>query len=227
VIWQIVLSETTNEIDINFQSKPQCSGYSATLGLTNITGTQVVPVGGKNAVQWSIIQGTSYKFTPSTVQTTFNYNRSVYTSAVGNYNFGSTGLDINNYQFQIVVPNPTTTSPLSVTDAKYVSDLVLGVSPITSKEYYRMDINNDGKITISDSFLLFGVTTGLKNNTILTPSVRMFNSGEWTTIKNSTNNLKSTIVGQSSMTISNPVRGGSINIYLLTTGYSNKNKLIY
>jgi hypothetical protein len=108
-----------------------------------------------------------------------------------------------------------------------VSDLVLGVSPITSKEYYRMDINNDGKITISDSFLLFGVTTGLKNNTILTPSVRMFNSNEWTTIKNSTNNLKSTIVGQSSMTISNPVRGGSTNIYLLTTGYSNKNKLIY
>jgi hypothetical protein len=29
------------------------------------------------------------------------------------------------------------------------------------------------------------------------------------------------------MTISNPVRGGSTNIYLLTTGYSNKNKLIY
>ena len=55
----------------------------------------------------------------------------------------------------------------------------------------------------------------------------MFNSGEWTTIKNSTNNLKSTILGQSSMTISNPVRGGSTNIYLLTTGYSNKNKLIY
>ena len=227
VIWQIVLSETTNEIDINLQSKPQCGGYSATLGLTNITGTQVVPVGGKNAVQWSITQGTSYKFTPSTVQTTFNYNRSVYTSAVGNYNFGSTGLDINNYQFQIVVPNPTTTSPLSVTDAKYVSDLVLGVIPITSKEYYRMDINNDGRITVSDGFLLFGVTTGLKNNTILAPSVRMFNSGEWTTIKNSTNNLKSTILGQSSMTISNPVRGGSTNIYLLTTGYSNKNKLIY
>lgn len=227
VVWQIVLSETTNEIDINFQSKPQCGGYSATLGLTNSTGTQVVPVGGKNAVQWSITQGTSYKFAPSTVQTSFNYNRSVYTSSTGNFNFGSTGLDINNYEFQIVIPTPTTTSEVSVTDAKYVSDLVLGSSPITSKEYYRMDVNNDGKITVSDGFLLFGITTGLKNNTILTPSVRMFNNSEWTTIKNSNSNLKSTLVGLSSMTISNPVRGGSTNIYLLTTGFSNKNKLIY
>lgn len=227
VVWQIVLNETTNEIDINFQSKPQCGGYSATLGLTNSTGTQVVPVGGKNAVQWSITQGTSYKFAPSTVQTSFNYNRSVYTSSTGNFNFGSTGLDINNYEFQILIPTPTTTSAVSVTDAKYVSDLVLGSSPITSKEYYRMDVNNDGKITVSDGFLLFGVTTGLKNNTILTPSVRMFNNSEWTTIKNSNSNLKSTLVGLSSMTISNPVRGGSTNIYLLTTGFSNKNKLIY
>lgn len=227
VVWQIVLNETTNEIDINFQSKPQCGGYSATLGLTNSTGTQVVPVGGKNAVQWSITQGTSYKFAPSTVQTSFNYNRSVYTSSTGNFNFGLTGLDINNYEFQILIPTPTTTSTVSVTDAKYVSDLVLGSSPITSKEYYRMDVNNDGKITVSDGFLLFGITTGLKNNTILTPYVRMFNNSEWTTIKNSNSNLKSTLVGLSSMTISNPVRGGSTNIYLLTTGFSNKNKLIY
>lgn len=227
VVWQIVLNETSNEIDINFQSKPQCGGYAATLGLTNSTGAQVVPVGGKNAVQWSINQGTSYKFSPSTIQTEFTLNRSVFTANNGNYNFTSTGLDINNYEFRIIIPAPTTVSNISFTDASYVSDLVLAKTPITSKEYYRMDINNDGKITISDSYLLFGIISGSKNNSILTPSLRFFSTTEWSNIKNSTTNLKSTISGVQTFTILNPVRGGSTNLYLLTTGFSNKNKLTY
>jgi hypothetical protein len=227
VTWQIVLYETSNEIQINFLSKPQCGGYSATLGLTNIDGTKVVPVGGKNAVQWSISQGTSYKFTPSTVQTTFTLNQSVFTNVNGQYSFGSTGLDINNYQFQIVVPEPNTSSSYSEDDAKHVIDLVLGKKSISSREFYRMDVNDDGKFTVSDGYLIFGKVSGSKSSLSFSPSVRLFNSTEWTTIKNSSTNLKSSLPGLQTITITNPQRGGTTNFYILTNGFSNQNKLTY
>jgi hypothetical protein len=197
------------------------------LGLTNIDGTKVVPVGGKNAVQWSISQGTSYKFTPSTVQTTFTLNQSVFTNVNGQYSFGSTGLDINNYQFQIVVPEPNTSSSYSEDDAKHVIDLVLGKKSISSREFYRMDVNDDGKFTVSDGYLIFGKVSGSKSSLSFSPSVRLFNSTEWTTIKNSSTNLKSSLPGLQTITITNPQRGGTTNFYILTNGFSNQNKLTY
>ncbi len=227
VTWQIVLSETTNEIDINVLSKPQCGGSGATMGLTNINGNPVVPVGGKNAVAWSITTPTSYRFTPSTVQTDFVYNRSVFTNVSGNFSFGSTGLDINNYEFRIVIPQPSTKSNMTQTDANHIIDLVLQKVPTISKEYYRMDLNNDGVISVSDAFYSFGLISGLKSDLGSIPRVRFFNQTEWTTIKNSTTNLKNSISGQSSFSINSPVRNGTTTIYLLTTGFSNKNKLTY
>jgi hypothetical protein len=227
VTWQIVLNETSNIIDINLASKPQCGGSAATMGLTSITGNPVVPVGGKNAVQWSITQGTSYRFTPSTVQNEFVLNRSVYTNANGSFSFTSTGLDINNYQFKIIVPTPTTTSTTTQIDANHIIDLVLQRVPLTSKEYYRVDLNDDGIISVSDAFYSFGLFSGLKTNVGSLPSVRFFSQSEWNTIKFSTTNLKPSLPGQSSFTILSPIRNGSTTIYLLTTGFSNKNKLTY
>jgi hypothetical protein len=227
VTWQIVLHETTNKIDINLLSKPQCGGSGATMGLTNIDGTRVVPVGGKNAVPWTINQGTTYTFTPSQVQSEFILNRFVTTDISGRYVFSSTGLDINNYQFKIVVPKPTPLSSVSSVDANHVTDLVLGRQPMTSKEFYRLDINDDGKITISDSFLLFGIISGLKNSSILNPSSRFFNQTQWNSIKSSTINLKPTILGVESFELISPTNNTVTNLYLLTTGYSNKNKITY
>lgn len=224
--FQIVLYESSNVIDINVASKPNCNNNASTMGLTNSDGTKVVPVGGKNATVWSISSGTTYRFTPSTVQTSFSLNRNVYTNSSGYFVFTSTGLDINNFEFRIDIPTPTTTSSLTSTDANHPTDIVLGKTTLTSKEYYRADINNDSRITVSDAFLIYAKKSGLISNFSL-PSVRFFTSSEWTTIKNNTSNLKSTIPGSSSVTINSPVRNGSSNFYLLTTGFSNKNKLTY
>lgn len=224
--FQIVLYESSNIIDINVLSKPNCSNSASTMGLTNSDGLKVVPVGGKNATVWSISTGTKFRFTPSTVQTSFSLNRSVYTNSNGLYNFTSTGLDINNFEFRIDIPTPSTISTLTLSDANNPTDIVLGKTLLTSKEYYRTDVNNDGRITISDAFLIHGKRSGLVSS-FTPPSVRFFTVTEWSTIKNSTSNLKSTIFGTSSVTINSPVRNGSSNFYLLSTGYSNKTKLIY
>ena len=227
VTWQIVLHETTNKIDVNLLSKPSCGGSGATMGLTNIDGTRVVPVGGKNAVAWSISQPTTYSFTPSEIQTDFTLNRTVKTDLNGRYIFSTTGLDINNYQFKIVVPTPNTTSLFLNQDGGHVIDLVLGRQSITAKEYYRLDLNNDGIISVSDAFYSYSLVSGLKNSFGSLPSVRFFTQSEWNTIKTSTLNLKTSIPGLQTMSILSPVRNGTTNFYLLTTGYSNKTKLTY
>ena len=98
---------------------------------------------------------------------------------------------------------------------------------MTSKEYYRTDVNNDGRVTVSDAFLIYGKKSGLMSTWGSLPSVRLFTSTEWNTIKTGTTNLKSTISGGQSITISSPIRNGSSNFYLITTGFSNKNKLTY
>jgi hypothetical protein len=225
--FQIVLYESSNNIDINVLSKPNCSNNASTMGLTNSDGTKVVPVGGKNATVWSISSGTKYRFTPSSVQTSFSLNRIVYTNSNGQYNFTSTGLDINNYEFQIKIPTPSTKSSLSNTDANHATDIVLGKTSLTSREYYRMDVNNDGRVNVSDAFVIYGKKSGLISTWGSLPSVRLFTPTEWNTIKTGTTNLKSTITGSQSITISSPVRNGSSNYYLITTGFSNKNKLTY
>lgn len=227
VTWQIVLHETTNKIDINVQSKPSCGGSGATMGLTNIDGTRVVPVGAKNAVAWSVTQPTTYSFTPSQVQTEFVLNRTTKTDFSGRYIFLSTGLDINNYQFKIVVPKPTTSSTITLSEANHITDLVLGRTSLTSRDFYRSDINNDGKITISDSFLLFGIVSGLKNSSSINPTTRFFNQTQWNTIKTSTINLKPTLNGVETFEVLSPTNNGTTNLYLLTTGFSNKTKLTY
>lgn len=225
--FQIVLSETTNIIDVNLQNKPLCGGNSATLGLTNSSGTKVVPVGGKNASTWSISQGTTYRFTPATIQPEFTLNRSVFTNVNGFYSFSSTGLDINNFEFKILIPPPSTLSQLTNEDANYPIQLILGKVSYKSKDFYIFDVNNDGIITVSDNYLIHKRKNNLISSWSLVPKVRFFNSTEWNTIKNGTTNLKSSISGVESVTINSPTRNGTTNFYLLTTGYLNANKLIY
>jgi hypothetical protein len=90
-----------------------------------------------------------------------------------------------------------------------------------------MDVNNDGRVNVSDAFVIYGRKSGLISTWGSLPSVRLFTPTEWNTIKTGTTNLKSTITGSQSITISSPVRNGSSNYYLITTGFSNKNKLTY
>jgi hypothetical protein len=221
VTWQIVLHETTNIIDINVLSKPQCGGYASTMGLTDPNGTKVVPVGGKNAVQWSISTPESYRFTPSVVSDNFELNRTVFTNSQGQYQFTSTGLDINNFEFRVNVNAPTPTQLFTDNDGKKISEFILGRSPINGLTYHRFDLNNDGSITVSDQFLLFGMKSGLITNWVI-PRSSYFTSTDFSSITNSNSNVRSLYPGSSSIMTGNLTRGGSQNFYLIIPGYSGK-----
>lgn len=221
VTWQIVLHETTNIIDINVLSKPQCGGYSATMGLTDINGTKVVPVGGRNATQWSISTPQSIRFTPSTISNDFVLNRTTQTDSQGRYQFLSTGLDINNFEFRVKVTTPSPTQQYTNNDGKKISDIIFGSIPSNGITFHRFDLNNDGKINVSDQYLLFGMKTGLINLWSI-PRSSYFTPSEFISISNSTTNVRSLYPGSTSIITGNLTRGGTQNFYLINPGYSGK-----
>ena len=138
------------------------------------------------------------------------------TTSTGQFNITTT-LDISLYNFQIVVDALTISNPI-VSDAQFFNQKVLNQN-FVSKDYYRMDINQNGILTITDVYLNYLKIVGL-NFPIGTPTYRMFTSTQWNIINTSTNNLTSTYPGVQSLTITNPSAGGNTNLYLIRTGYA-------
>ncbi len=215
--FQFVLEETTNIIDINYLSKPLCGSNNATAGLVNLDNTNVVPVGGKNASQWSV-SNYSVRFTPSAPDANFSLKGTYYTNASGYYTIVP-NLDAQSYQFQVRLENLSMVN-LTNTEAIYPIQLNHNATPMTSKLYYQMDINSDGVISVSDSYNIFGKISGRFPIWLSSPSYRIFNQTEWNVIKVGTTNLKSTYPGVQSMIIT-PVNGGSTTFYLIRTGFTN------
>jgi hypothetical protein len=215
------LFETSNIIDVNFQSKPICSANGATLGLTNVDGSKVVPVGGKNASVWSITTPQKYRFTPSVISNEFVINRSGLTDSQGKYNFTSTGLDINNFEFRVKITAPTPSQQFTNSDAQRISNIIFGIVPINGLTYHCFDLNNDGKINVSDQFLLFAFKSGLIN-TWFVPRSSVFTTSEYNGMLNSSINVRLLYPGLSSITTSNLTRGGSQNFYIISPGYAGK-----
>lgn len=215
--FQFVLFETTNVIEVNYLSKPQCGSSNATAGLVNSNNTNVVPVGGKNASQWNVTNY-SVRYTPSTPETNFSLKGTYYTNASGYFNM-IPNLDAQSYQFQVRLEN-LSMSNLTNNEAIYPIQINHNSTPMTSKLYYQMDINSDGVISVSDSYNIFGNISGRFPVWSNSPSYRIFNQSEWNVIKNGSNNLKSTYPGVQSMIIT-PINGGSTTFYLVRTGFTN------
>ena len=217
--FQFVLNETTNVIDINYAAKPLCGSNNATAGLVNVDNTNVVPVGGKNASLWSVTNY-SVKFTPTAAETAFSLKSTYYTDATGKYTINS-GLDVQSYQFQVTVDSPGSATVLQ-SDLDLLNSIILKKVPINSIAYYKFDVNADGKITVADLFCGYAKLIGLFSTWISpTPTHRIFTTTEWSTISASTADLRSTITGQTSVTIASPVNNGSTNYYIITTGKNN------
>ncbi len=215
--FQFVLNETSGIIDINYLSKPQCGASNATAGLVNSNNTNVVPVGGRNASQWTA-SNLSIRFTPSPSETVFSLKGTYFTNSSGYFNMVP-NLDAQSYQFEVRLENLTIPAPTN-TEAIYPIQINQNGTSMNSKLYYQMDINSDGIVTVSDSWNIFGKISGVFPIWISSPSYRIFNQTQWNVIKNGTTNLKSTYPGVQSMTVT-PTNGGSTTFYLIRTGFTN------
>jgi hypothetical protein len=215
--FQFVLHETTNVIDVNYASKPLCAGNNATAGLVNIDNTNVVPVGGRNASTWSVTNY-SVRYTPSAAETTFSLKGTYLTNSIGYYSIVP-NLDAQSYQFEVRLEN-LTLNGLTNYEARYPIQMTFNNTAMNSKLYYLMDINGDGRITVSDSYNIYGKMSGRFPIWSTSPNYRIFTPAQWNVIKLGINDLRQTYPGVQSMTIT-PVNGGSTNFYLIRTGFTN------
>jgi hypothetical protein len=212
--FQFILYETTNVIDINYLSKPLCGTNNATAGLISTNFGTVVPLGGKNASQWSVSTGETYRFTPSAIDTAWQLTNTQLSTFNGSYLFSGLELDINSFQFRIVAESPTIINTTS-TDWLDLSRVILTQRNTVSADYYRYDINNDTTFTVSDLYLQV-----LKKKW-KAPTSRYFTLTNINTIKTSVVDLRTTIPGANISTIDNPAQNGTTNFYLIRTGYAN------
>lgn len=156
-------------------------------------------------------------FKKLTSETTYTLHGTYNTNANGQYSI-TTNLNAPLYNFQIVVDALTVANPV-VSDAQFFNQKVLNQN-FVSKDYYRMDINRNGILSITDVYLDYlrifnlGFPSG-------TPIYRLFTAPQWTTINSSTSNLTTSMPGVQSLTIDNPSNSGTTNLYLIRTGYAN------
>ena len=148
---------------------------------------------------------------------TYSLESTVNTDANGKYSLSSTK-DATTYDFQLQINGLTISSPAS-SDAQSFNDKILSQS-FNSKDYYRMDVNGNNDLTIADVYLIYMRILGVGWKTGV-PNYRIFTNSEWSTINNSSSNLKSTYPGTQNITLSGLTNKGSTNYYLVRTGYRN------
>ena len=153
------------------------------------------------------------------------YVKTVYTDVNGRYLINEPSNPATEWYFQI--DTPTTITPLQNNDAYEANSKAISRT-FTSLDYYRYDVNNDGRINISDAYYIFMKKIGrLSTWNALLPNTRLFTTAQYNIINTSTSDLRLTYPGVQSITINSPVNGGSSNYYIINTGYSNLNTLGY
>ena len=148
---------------------------------------------------------------------TYTYESSINTDANGKYTISSTK-DATVYDFQIEISSLIISSP-SISDAQSFNQKVLSQS-FNSRDYYRMDVNGDNNLTITDVYLVYARIIGREWKSGV-PIYRIFTPSEWNTISTSLSNLKSTYPGTQTIILSGISNKGNSNYYLFRTGYRN------
>ncbi len=141
----------------------------------------------------------------------------VTTDVTGKYTI-STSLDVSLYDFRIEISNLSIPAP-TTNDAQFFNQKVLNQS-FSAKDYYRMDVNSNGLLTITDVFLVFyRVSGGINTWPYSSPKYRIFNSTQWSSINASSSNLVSSFPGSQTITVDNLTSGSTTNFYIIRTGY--------
>ena len=139
------------------------------------------------------------------------------TDANGKFSLSSTR-DATLYDFQLRI-GPLTVSSPSTTDAQTFNQKILSQT-FNARDYYRMDVNGDNSLTITDIYSIYMKIWGIGWKTGI-PNYRFFTPAEWSVISSSNSNLRSTYIGSQSITITGLTNKGSSDFYLVRTGYRN------
>jgi hypothetical protein len=150
-------------------------------------------------------------------QPTYTLLGSFLTNSVGKYTITST-LSISTNDFRISVENLVVASPTAV-DAKVFNAKIFSRS-YNTKDYYRMDVNNNNALTVADVYLIYYRNGGMTSWPYSTPMYRVFNTTDWSSINTSLANLKTLYTGAQTVNVDGLISEGLTNFYLIRTGFA-------
>jgi hypothetical protein len=141
------------------------------------------------------------------------------TDLTGRYSFST--LTNPSVEFYITFSAPSLPT-LQVSDAQAVGQVVLENTVQRSRDFYRFDVNNDSRFTVSDVYSIYARRNGLLNSFQASPpDTRIFTSTQWNAFNNSTLNQKTVYPGVQSVNINTPISGGISSFYITRVGYVN------
>jgi hypothetical protein len=141
----------------------------------------------------------------------------VYTNNQGFYTINTASNPSIERYIQIDAVTPVT--QLTSNDVSAALNIIVGNVALRGLHYYKFDVNNDGRVTVSDAFIISGRKVGIFNKWPGTYNSRIFTSVEFSTINNSALDLRSTYQGVASLQITGVTSGSSTNFYIISPGY--------
>ena len=148
---------------------------------------------------------------------TYTYLSSHNTDSNGKFSLTSSR-DANTYDFQMVVPTQTIAAP-STTDIATFTNKIL-TDTFNSRDYFRMDVNNDGSFSVADIYLMFMKILGNAWPSP-TPTYRIFTPAEWSTISSASGNQTGNYNVVQTLTQSGLTNKDSTDFYIIRPGYIN------
>ena len=201
--FQIVLFETSNNIQINVASHPTCG--NALQGLSNQTNNQWAIPTGRNGQNWTGTVNSSYLFEPFSTSATWQSRGTLNTNSNGQVTFSNP----NNYDYKVTINASQKFHLLNNQTLNYMMYKKANLSPITDWDFYTLDLNNSSVFDWDD--IIWGVSlvqTGTYHNKYI------FTQSEKTTIEsNPTTNYYNIYSPNQLRTISNENQ-----FYIMGTG---------
>jgi hypothetical protein len=172
--------------------------------------------------KWNDLPNTSLpyvlEFEYIVTTTSWALYKTVYTNSSGYYSFSEPYDPSKEYYIQMDVSSPTTL--LTNTDIIAPTDIILSKILRKSIHYNQYDVNNDGAITVSDAYYI----NKKRNLTAPTwPSVYLYTPAQYNSLTTGTTDLRSSVLGVSTITINSPVSGTTTgNYYIIAPGYKGQ-----
>ena len=141
------------------------------------------------------------------------------TNSLGYYSFNVTSDPSKEYYLEVSSQTPT--SVLGTTDTKKIGDYTLKKITVDGLTYQVYDLNNDNKITVSDKFLLWKKRNSMISTFGTLPVSMIYTSTEYSSIKAASTNVRSTYSGVSTYKSTKLTSGGTLNLYIISTGFYN------
>jgi hypothetical protein len=144
--------------------------------------------------------------------------KTVYTNSSGYYSFSEAYDPSKEYYIQLDVMNPATT--LTLTDIIAPTDIILSKILRKSIHYNLYDVNGDNTISISDAYFINKKRYSMASSW---PSIYLYTPSQYTSLTTGTADLRSSILGVSSITINSPVSGTTTgNYYIIAPGFKGQ-----